>query len=158
MYRMHRIFFATPWELEAERMRFHNVLGAFNETSAMPQGILFIPVTLLNVRDKRPTQYEVNDNIRHCRHYILALSEDWGPVERNFKNDYHLALQCAADPALPMQSVAILAKRQASGDPLAPNIPAPAATFSTPNEFDACLNQLLSAYLASLASKGAAAQ
>ncbi len=158
MYRMHRIFFATPWELEAERLRFYKVLGAFNETSAMPQGILFVPVTLLNVRDKRPVQYEVDDNIRHCGYYILALSEDWGPVERNFKNDYHLALQCAAEPALPMQSVAILAKRQASGDPLAPNIPAPAATFSTAPEFDACLHQLLSAYLESVAPKSAAAQ
>jgi hypothetical protein len=158
MYRMHRIFFATPWELELERLRFHNVLGAFNETSAMPRGILFIPVTLLNVRDKRPVQYEVDDNIRHCRHYILALSEDWGPVERNFKNDYHLALQCAADPALPTQSVAILAKRQASGDPLDASIPSPAATFSTPAEFDVCVNQLLSSYLESLAPEAAAAQ
>jgi len=153
---MHRIFCATPWELEEERNRFHNLIGNFNEATAMQKGILYVPVTLINIRDKRPLQYAVDENIRDCRHYLLLLSEDWGPVERNFRNDYHLALQCVSDPALPMYSVAVLAKKQLSGAPLAEGLPQPSAVFSTLTEFDRCVNNLLPAWFESLASTGAA--
>jgi len=156
MFQMHRIFCATPWELEAERNRFHELIGNFNETAAMQRGVLYVPVTLVNIRDKRPLQYAVDENIRDCRHYILLLSEDWGPVERNFHNDYHMALQCAADPALPMHSVAVLSKKQLSGSPLAGGLPEPDAAFSTLAEFDGCVNNLLAAWLESVASTGAA--
>jgi hypothetical protein len=156
MFQMHRIFCATPWELEAERDRFHDLIGNFNEAAAMQKGVLFVPVTLVNIRDKRPMQYAVDENIRDCRHYILLLTEDWGPVERNFRNDYHLALQCIADPALPMHSVAVLAKKQLAGVPLAeglsePHLPEPHAIFSTLTEFDDCVNKLLPAWLESIA-------
>ena len=136
MYQMHRIFCATPWELEAERIRFHDLIGLFNETVAMPKGVLFVPVSLAGIRDKRPMQYAVDENIRQCRHYIQVLSEppeqpeSWGPVERNFRHDYNLALECAADPALPMQSVSLIPKGTA--------------------EFDACVNGLFAEWLASL--------
>ena len=142
--------------MELERGRFHDLIGDFNETSAMPKGFLYVPVTLINIRDKRPMQYVVDENIRDCRHYILLLSEDWGPVERNFRSDYHLALQCVADPTLPMHSVAVLSKQQLSRVPLAGGLPEPDATFSTLTEFDSCVNKLLPAWLESIASTGAA--
>ena len=149
MFQMHRIFCATPWELEPELYRFYDAVGRFNETAAMPKGILYIPVTLTNVMDKRPLQYTVEQNIRDCRHYILLLAEDWGPAARNFRNDYHLALQCRDDPALPMQGVAVLAKKQPSGQALAEGLPQPQATFSTLAEFDECVTALLSEWLES---------
>jgi hypothetical protein len=152
MFQMHRIFCASPWELEAERHRFDELTGQYNEAAALQKGILFVPITLANMRDKRPMQYAVDENIHACRHYLLLLSEDWGPVERNFRNDYHLALQCVADDMLPMQSVAVLAKKQASGAPLAEGMPEPQATFSTLAEFDVCVNVLLAAWLGSLAA------
>jgi hypothetical protein len=155
---MHRVFCATPWEMEAERVRFYDVIGEFNEAAAMPKGILFVPVTLTNVRDKRPMQYAVDENIRDCRHYILLLTEDWGPVERNFRNDYQLALHCAADPNLPMHSFAVLAKKQPSGPPLAEGLPEPQAQFSTLAEFDGCLKSLLADWLESLVSTGTSAK
>lgn len=152
MYQMHRVFCATPWDLETERRAFYEIVGAFNENSAMRHGVLFVPVALTNVRDKRLYQFDVEENIRACRHYILLLSEGWGPAERNFENDYHLALQCVADPALPMQSVTMLHKRQLSGKPLNagkdPGTPEPQAAFSTITEFGECLNSLLSSWLA----------
>jgi hypothetical protein len=158
MFQMHRIFCATPWELEAELYRFYEVIGRFNETVAMQMGVLYVPVALTNVMDKRPQQYAVDQNIRDCRHYILLLSEDWGPVARNFKNDYQLALQCIDDPALPMQSVAVLAKKQPSGQPLAEGLPEPRATFSTLAEFDECVTALLSGWLESLSANDAPAR
>ncbi len=50
----------------------------------MPHGVLYVPVSLTSVGDKRPLQYAVDDNIRECRHYLVLLTEDWGPPERNF--------------------------------------------------------------------------
>jgi hypothetical protein len=152
MFQMHRIFCATPWELEGERRRFYDLIGNFNEAAAMQTGILYVPVTLTNIRDKRPLQYVIDENICDCRHYLLLLTEDWGPVERNFRNDYHLALQCVADPALPMNGVAVLAKKQPSGVPLAEGLPEPQATFSTLAEFDACVNRLLAEWFESIVS------
>ncbi len=147
---MHSVFCATPRELEAERSRFYDLVGQFNETFAMQKGILFVPVTLTNVLDKRPFQHAVNRNIRDSRHYILILWDDWGPKERNFRNDYHLALQSAADPSLPMHSVAVLAKKQPSGQPPADGMPESQAAFSTLAEFDECIGNLLSAWLETL--------
>jgi hypothetical protein len=147
MYQMHRVFCATPWELEGERRAFYDIVGGFNERAAMPNGILLIPVTLNQLRDKRPHQFSVEDNIRACRYYILLLDKDWGPAERNFENDYRLALQCAADPALPMQSVAVLHKKQLSGQPLPAGMPEPESTFSTHAEFRDCIDTLLSKWL-----------
>jgi hypothetical protein len=157
MFQLHRVFCATPWELEAERFHFYDVIGRFNETRAMPKGVLYVPVTLTAVMDKRPFQYAIDQNIRDCRHYVLLLSEDWGPAARNFRNDYQLALQCIDDPALPMQSVGVLAKKQPSGQLLAEGLPEPLATFSTPEEFDECVTALLSGWLESLLAREKAA-
>jgi hypothetical protein len=154
MFQLHRIFCATPWELEAERRRFHEILGQFNETYAMSNGILYVPVTLTNIRDKRPVQFVVDENIRDSRHYVFVLSDDWGPAERNFENDYHLALECAADSALPMRDVVLLRKVPRSGRPLADGMPAPLAAFSTLSEFEQCVRDLLPGWLAALLAEG----
>jgi len=150
MHQTHRVFCATPWELESERLAFCNILGEFNERAAMPRGILLVPVALNPVRDKRPWQYALEDNVRASRYYILLLYQDWGPAERNFENDYHLALQCLADPALPMEGVAVLRKIPLSGQPPAAGLPEPESTFSTPAQFADCLNALLSRWLESI--------
>jgi hypothetical protein len=147
MFEFHRVFCATPWEMEPERVRFCGLIGQFNERHAMSHGILYAPVSLTNFRDKRPVQYVVDENIRDARHYILLLQEDWGPVERNFENDYHLALQCADDPALPMREVAVVRKILPSRRPLAAGTPAPDASFSTAEEFDSAITNLLTAWL-----------
>jgi len=100
----------------------------------------------------------VDENIRDCSYYILLLADDWGPVERNFRSDYELALECAADPALPMQSVAVLRKTlpgaMSSLAPVAPPLPEPHAAFSTIEEFDECVGGLLTGWLESAASRG----
>ncbi len=150
MYEFHRVFCATPWELEAERDFFYSVVGRFNEANAMPQGILYVPVTLMNVRDKRPVQYVVEENIRNSRHFILLLTDDWGPLERNFEEDYLLAQECSADVNEPMREVCLLRKIPRSGGPMSEGLPVPLASFSNNEEFEDCINKLLSAWLASL--------
>ena len=161
MFQMQRVFCATPWEMEAERTRFHDVVGRVNETLAMPGGRIYVPVTLVNIGDKRPMQYAVDENIRDCSYYILLLADDWGPVQRNFRSDYQLALECAADPALPMQRVAVLRKKlpigaEASLATPAGDLPEPHADFSTIEEFDERVVSLLTGWLESLAPREAA--
>jgi hypothetical protein len=117
MYRMHRVFCATSWELEGERRAFYDLIGEFNHNQAMARGILYVPVSLTNVRDKRPYQFVVEENIRDCRHYIAALKDDWGPPERNFRDDFRLATACREDAGLPLTGVSLLLRTTPDGPP-----------------------------------------
>jgi hypothetical protein len=117
MYRFLRVFCATAWELEGERRVFYDLIGEFNEQHAMKHGLLYVPVSITNTPDKRPYQYTIDENIRDCRHYILAIDEDWGPKERNFERDYRLALECQASPSLPLKGTAILLRTRPDGSP-----------------------------------------
>jgi hypothetical protein len=149
MFQMHRIFCATPWELEAERTRFDQLIGKFNETDAIDEGILFVPVSLVGIRDKRPAQYAVDNNIEQCRHYLLVLKDGWGPVERNFRDDYQLALDAVSNPELPMRGVTVIAKIPA-GASLGDGLPAADAIYATISEFEMVVNGLLSGWLEAL--------
>ncbi len=160
MYRMHRVFCATSWELEGERRGFYDVLSKFNETDAMPARVLYAPVSLTNIHDKRAYQYVVEENIRDCRHYILAVSEDWGPRERNFERDYRLALECRANPSLPMRETAILVRNQPDGTP-SPFIETLASAglastaFSGVEDFQQAVRGLFAAWLPEAAAEPA---
>jgi hypothetical protein len=116
-YRMHRVFCATSLALETERRAFYQTVGGFNESEAMLRETMYVPVTLTNMPDKRRRQDDVDENLRACRHYILALDDGWGPPERNFEGDYRLAVQCREDPALPMQGVQLLVRCLPDGAP-----------------------------------------
>jgi hypothetical protein len=117
MPRFERVFCATSWELEKERRAFHTILADVNEKHAMPAGFLYVPVSLANIRDKRPIQYTIDQNIEDATHYILALDADWGPLERNFERDYYFALECRADAARPMRNVEFLLRARPDGTP-----------------------------------------
>ena len=148
MYRMHRIFCATAWENEGERRAFYDILGKFNETHGIPAGTLYVPVSLINVHDKRPYQYTVDENIRECRYYLLVPGDDWGPPALAFERDYRLAMACAADPALPMQRTAILLR---SASPFAATLDAAGLSytaFTTPADFESAVLALLTDWLA----------
>lgn len=148
MFQMHRVFCATSWELERERGAFYNVVGEVNEAEGMKRGVLFVPVTLVNVRDKRPLQYVVDENIRDASYYLLTLTDGWGPPERDFERDYRLALACRADPALPMRETAFLWQTPPEGAAVPAGLPAPTAMFSRTDEFKTHARALLSEWLA----------
>jgi hypothetical protein len=148
MYQMQRVFCATSWELEGERRAFYDVVGEVNETEAMQRGILFVPVTLTNVRDKRPFQFAVEENIRDCSYYLLTLTDGWGPPERNFERDYRFALACRDDPTRPMRQTAFLWRTALDGAVPA-GLPAPTAEFSTTEEFTTHARAMLSAWASS---------
>jgi hypothetical protein len=157
-YQMHRVFCATPGDLEEERQAFYNVMAEFNSEEAMPRGILFVSVSIVPaMTDKRVFQGPVSENIRACRYYIQVLEDTWGPPQRNFERDYALARKCAADPDLPMQEVAVLFKK-----PLLPHQVEPgvlelkrqldAPEFDTLQEYSLELRRVLSRWLAGVPS------
>ncbi len=99
-YDMHRVFFATPIDLDEERQALHEEVSAFNESQAMPRNILFVSVSLPpNMVDKRVYQNVVSQNIRDARYYVQLVEESWGPPERNFERDYAMVLKYAAEKA-----------------------------------------------------------
>src|SRR5689334_10357565 len=111
-YAMHRIFCGTPGDLEEERQAFYKVIGRFNETQAMPRGVLFVSISIVPYGgDKRSYQGAVSENVRSCRYYIQVLEDTWGPPEKNFERDYAVAKRCLEDPAMPMQDVALIFKK-----------------------------------------------
>jgi hypothetical protein len=148
MYQMQRVFCATSWELEGERRAFYDVVGEVNEAHAMKRGLLYVPVTLTNIRDKRPLQYVVEENIRDCSYYLLTLSDGWGPPERNFERDYRLALACRDNPALPLREAAFLWRTAGEESALPSGLPKPCAQFATLDEFRLQARELLNRWLA----------
>jgi hypothetical protein len=148
MYKMLRVFCATAWELEGERRAFQDAIGEFNETEAMKRGLLYVPVSLTNIRDKRPWQYEVEENIGACRAYLLVLAGGaWGPPERNFERDLSLAAQQSANTDFPMRDVALLYR-----EPCSPPEPVPSGVmispFSDTGDFVRQFREMMSAWLA----------
>ncbi len=139
-YQMHRVFCATPTGLEPERDAFYEVVGVVNETTAMPQNLLLVAVSLPPMPDKRPYQKAVDDNVRACRYYIQVLGDGWGPPGRNFECDYALARECAADPRMPMQEAVLL--RKGPGES--------AETFRTLDEFKQIVRALLMRWMETL--------
>ncbi len=122
-YEMHRVFCATPGDTEEQREQFYEVIGEFNGEVAMARNVLLVAVSIVpTMFDKRPYQKAVDDNIRACRYYIQVLDDTWGRYEKNFERDYRLAMECAADPNLPMAEVAVLFQDRTDGRPPEPAV------------------------------------
>jgi hypothetical protein len=148
MYKMLRVFCATAWELEGERRAFNDALGEFNETEAMKHGLLYVPVSLTNIRDKRPWQYDIEENIGACRAYILALADgSWGPPERNFERDLALAAQQSANPDFSMRDVTLLYREPSSPPKFLP-AGVTISPFSGTKDFVRQFRALMSTWLA----------
>src|SRR5205807_8261816 len=75
------------------------------------EDVLFVALSILpRVSRVEAIQPAIDENIRSCRHYVQVIGEGWGPSGRNFEASFRLAMQCAADPALPMREVALFRK------------------------------------------------
>ncbi len=110
-YTLHRVFCATPLDLEPERQAFHEVIGQVNEAEGMPRGFLFVPVSIVPLMaNKLFFQALVEANIRECKFFVQVLQNTWGPPTRNFEPDYSLACRLKDDPASQMEGVAVLFK------------------------------------------------
>ncbi len=153
---MHRIFCATPFELEDERNAFYQVMSEFNEAYAMPRGILLVSVSLVpQMADKRPYQAAVNDNIKASRYYIQLIEDSWGPPERNMERDYALAVKYCADPESNLKQSVLLCKKPLLPHRVEPEIVQLKSSgqhleFDTIDEFKQLLRNLFEGWLESI--------
>jgi hypothetical protein len=109
-YSMHRIFCATPGDLEDERLAFYEVIGQFNH-QAMTHNILFVSVSIVpNMASLAAFQKVLDENVEACRYYVQVLGDAWADSRGNFQRYFEVARKCAADPQLPMKEVVVLSK------------------------------------------------
>ncbi|MBI5570698.1 MAG: tetratricopeptide repeat protein, partial [Desulfomonile tiedjei] len=114
-----RVFIASPGGLAEERKAFRDAINEYNDTDAIPRGVLFRPVgwedTLGGVG--RP-QLIINEDVRCSDYLMLLLWNRWGsPPDVNpsrftsgTEEEYHVALECLTDDRSPMRSLVLMFK------------------------------------------------
>jgi hypothetical protein len=135
-YTFHRVFCATPGDLEEERQAFYTVMGEFNEAESMPHDILFVAVSIVPMMvHLTPYRKAIEENIDACRYYIQVLGDTWGPPERNFEPLYAAAKAALENPQLPMRETAVLLKSVPPGQRVEPGVEKFKSDLSNPIEF-----------------------
>jgi hypothetical protein len=160
-YTFHRVFCATPGDLEGEREAFYTVMAEFNEAESMPHGLLLVAVSITpNMAQLPPYWKAIEENIQDSRYYIQVLGDTWGPPFRNFEPMYKTAGACLEKPELPMRVVAVLFKSLPPDQPLEPAVEKLKSELSNPIEFSdvesfrRAVRALLSNWLTSLLEEG----
>lgn len=75
----YRIFVGSPSGLEEERKRFREVVNEYNESDALENGVLFIPVGWeLTLRGMGRPQQLINDDLKRCDYCVILLHDRWG--------------------------------------------------------------------------------
>ncbi len=111
-YSMHRVFCATPGDLEPERQAFYRVLAGFNERTAMRRGILFVPVSITPMMAKlAPFRAAIDQNIADSRYYVQVLADSFGAPERDFEPLFTAARRNALDTRSETREVVVLFKK-----------------------------------------------
>lgn len=99
---VYRVFVASPGGLDQERETFRRVLNDYNESDALEDGALFIPVgwELARAGMGRPQEL-INKDLRRCDYCVLVLRDRWGsPAGGNSQytsgteEEYHIAREC----------------------------------------------------------------
>jgi hypothetical protein len=144
-YQMHRVFCATPGDLEPERRIFYEVAGQVNEAEGMPHGVLLVPVAVEpRMVNKAMFQPVVDANVRACRFFVQVLADTWGPPQRNFRREFELARELG----LPM---AVFFRRTAPAEPeiaaLRAELGGGAFEYDSPEDFGRQLRGVLSGWL-----------
>jgi hypothetical protein len=111
---VYRVFIASPGGLEEERERFRQVLNDYNESDALEDGALFIPVgwELARAGIGRPQEL-INKDLRRCDYCLLVLRDRWGSpaggagkYTSGTEEEYNVARVCLA--AGTMRNVVVL--------------------------------------------------
>jgi hypothetical protein len=95
----------TP-ELEPERDAFEAANARFAERVTMPEAILFALASPRADCDPQVNRHGIESNIRSCDFFVQIFDETApDPALRGF---VELAVACAADPAFPLRSAAVM--------------------------------------------------
>jgi len=137
-YTMHRVFCATPGDLEAERKAFHDAIGEVNESQGISREVLLVPVSIVpNMANKTMFQPMVEANLRSCAYFVLVLHDTWGSPRHNFEAEYNLACQLKADASALMRGIALFFK-SANGRQVEPKIQELRSLAAGQQDFSVC--------------------
>ena len=115
-----KVFIASPSGLSDERRTFRDEIKQYNESDAIPRGVFFEPVGWEDTlgRVGRP-QSIINEDVRESDYFVLLLWDRWGsppdtkvdqPFSSGTEEEYHVALKCHGDGALPMRQLVLMFK------------------------------------------------
>jgi hypothetical protein len=112
-YTTYRILCSTPQDLDAERLAFLSANAKFGEEVTLPAQVLFAVASLPASANPNLQKAAIESNIRMVDFFVHVFGQDAPePVYKGFV-DY--ALECLADPAKPLRSVAVLFKASPPG-------------------------------------------
>src|SRR5207249_2085136 len=98
----YKIFIASPGGLDDERQEFRRIINEYNETDAIEDGVLFVPVGWEVARAGlgRPQEL-INEIVRGCDYLVLVLHDRWGtapsdsgPYSSGTEEEFHIAGEC----------------------------------------------------------------
>jgi hypothetical protein len=113
-FQIYRILGSTTPDMESEREIFESSLTKFGEAVTFPQQILFAGASFPGGFDPNRHRAPAEANVRMCDFCLYIFGEDWqGPA---FRDLIRLAINCAADPAMPMRKVAVLFRNSSGAD------------------------------------------
>ncbi len=114
-----KVFIASPGGVADERKAFRSEIQEYNESDAIPRGVLFQPVgwedTLGSIG--RP-QAIINEDVRACDYFILLLWDQWGSppdvtpsrFSSGTEEEYDVALKSHSDLKSPMRKLVMMFK------------------------------------------------
>lgn len=84
---VYRVFIGSPGGLEPERARFREVINEYNESDALDEGLLFVPIGWeVTLRGMGRPQQLINRDLRRCDYCVFVLHDRWGsPTSRNLQ-------------------------------------------------------------------------
>jgi hypothetical protein len=110
-YQYYRVFCSSPGDLEPERRIFEDAVAELNETELIPQGVLFVPVSVIpNIVNLRFYQPVIEQNLRDCTFFVQLLGNTWGAPPRDFEWIYSLACGMQRAPDALLREVAVFVK------------------------------------------------
>lgn len=116
--KVYKVFLASPGNLSDERQAFRETLHHYNEIHAQRRKAIFIPVGWEDTLGRlgRP-QHIINQDIKSCDYFVLMLWDRWGtPPDTTGKytsgihEEFEVAKECCADPAMPMRDIVVFFK------------------------------------------------
>src|SRR5579864_282679 len=107
-YTTYRILCSTPPDLDAEREVFLSSVAKFGEEVTLPAQVLFAAASLPAPFNANLHKAAIEGNIRMVDFFVQVFGDS--APEGAYRGFVDYALECLADPAKPLRSVAVLFK------------------------------------------------
>lgn len=101
----HKVLLELPAELVDERQAFGATVHSFNETDAVPRGVLFVPLGW--EPDVALAHHEVSEELQRIDYLVLVLQDRW---RSGAEEEFELALECLRNETHPLSRIVVFFK------------------------------------------------